>query len=134
MQVSDVMSVFAILTMSLRTGKAVTEVLPRSLVDRLYYHQSMIPHLPDEMDDTSENQDPTAPITVTSHHREVLTKDMFLSEEYAFYATGVAGAFQILSSLDEAHSLVADLTGEVPLRGFEDWRREFELRQLGERV
>lgn len=135
------MAAFALFAMSLRTGKAISEVLPRSLVDRVYYHQSLT-HDSDDEDTESENDETPlrASVAFTRHarattpHRHTLTKEVFLSEEWAFYATGLAGAFQILFALDETRGLCADLCGEVPLRGFEDWRREFELRQLGERV
>ncbi|KAG8992832.1 hypothetical protein FRB94_006979 [Tulasnella sp. JGI-2019a] len=146
--VTDTMAVFAIFTMSLRTGKAISEVLPRSLVDRVYYHQEMTARFQGDNGDDDDNDDDnddendgetTAKPSVafkstSSHHYRVLTKEMFMSEEWAFYATGLAGAFQILFALDETRQICADLCGEVPLRGFEDWRRDFELRQLGERV
>ncbi|KAG8864596.1 hypothetical protein FRB96_005100 [Tulasnella sp. 330] len=139
--VTDTMSAFAIFAMSLRTGRAISEVLPRSLVDRVYYHQALTAESDDESDE-GENDETRLRASVaftrntktTHHHHDILTKDTFLSEEWAFYATGLAGAFQILFALDETRGLCADLCGEVPLRGFEDWRREFELRQLGELV
>lgn len=137
-QVTDVMSVFGICTMSLRTGKAISEVLPRSLVDRIYYHQSLTPPFDDDDGDEADTHTTLSPTPrarrPASHHHRLLTEEIFTSEEYAFYATGLAGAFQILLALDETRGICADLCGEVPLRGFEDWRREFELRQLGERV
>jgi len=143
--VSDVMAVFGIVTMSLRTGKAISEVLPRSLVDRVYYHQQLARLTGAAVDEVSDDDDDEAGSesvhfaksdkTIRSHHHhDILSKETLTSEEYAFYATGLAGAFQILLALDEARSIVADLCGEAPLRGYEEWRREFELRQLGERV
>lgn len=130
--------------MSLRTGKALSEVLPRSLVDRVYYHQSLAAQSDDgdDEDETENDQTPFHSSVAFIRHAKVippqnhnlLTKEVFLSEEWAFYATGLAGAFQILSALDETRGLCADLCGEVPLRGFEEWRREFELRQLGGQV
>ena len=38
------MAVFGIVAMSLDTGEAIHEVLPKSLIDRVYYHHSMGPH------------------------------------------------------------------------------------------
>lgn len=137
------MAVFAIFTMSLRTGKAINEVLPRSLVDRVYYHQALTAQFDNEdEDDANDDETQVRPSvafahkakSTSSHHQKVLSREMFMSEEWAFYATGLAGAFQILIALDETRGICADLCGEVPLHGFEDWRQEFELRQLGERV
>lgn len=138
------MSAFAIFAMSLKTGRAISEVLPRSLVDRVYYHQSLTTQREEDEDEEEIEIDETPFRTTTAftrhhkrtprQHHQVLTKEIFMSEEWGIYATGLAGAFQILFALDEARGLCADLCGEVPLRGFEDWRREFELRQLGERV
>ncbi|KAG8864530.1 hypothetical protein FRB96_005033 [Tulasnella sp. 330] len=142
--VTDTMSAFAIFAMSLKTGRAISEVLPRSLVDRVYYHQSLTAQREEDEDEEEIENNETCFHTSTAftcrhkrtprQHHQVLTKETFMSEEWGFYATGLAAAFQILFALDEARGLCADLCGEVPLRGFEDWRREFELRQLGERV
>ncbi|KAG8885135.1 hypothetical protein FRB98_002000 [Tulasnella sp. 332] len=140
--VTDTMAVFAIFAMSLKTGKAISEVLPRSLVDRVYYHQALTAQFDDGNDGDDDETQARTSVTfdghqtksTSPHHRKVLTKEMFMSEEWAFYATGLAGAFQILVALDEMRGICADLCGEMPLRGFEDWRQEFELRQLGERV
>lgn len=116
------MAVFGIVAMSLDTGDAVHEVLPKSLIDRVYYHHSMGPH------NQSKSEDPN------DQHLQALTRETYSSLEFAYYVTGCAGAYQILFALDEVQRIVKDLCGEGPLKGFEHWRKEFEMRQLSERV
>jgi hypothetical protein len=129
-QIADVMVVFGIVDMSLGTGQAVHEVLPKSLLDRVFYHWSLSPHPVTQiqsgkrLDQRSTNSLSDDPLDQLKYH----------SVEYAYYATGCAAAYQIILALDELHGLVRDLCGEVPLRGFERWKREFETEQVNNRV
>ncbi|KAG9019733.1 hypothetical protein FRB90_011004 [Tulasnella sp. 427] len=127
--ITDVMAVFGIVSMSLDTGEAIHEVLPKSLLDRVFYHHSLAPHNQQNFEISSEDAS-----TVGEVHQHPLNIDTFGQAEFAVYATGCAAAYQILAALDEIHRIAKDLCGEIPLQGFEAWRKEFELRQLGERV
>lgn len=127
--ITDVMAVFGIVTMSLDTGEAIHEVLPKSLLDRVFYHHSLAPHNQHSIEIGSEESS-----TIGDVHRHALNVDTFGQNEFAVYATGCAGAYQLLIGLDEVHRIVKELCGEIPLQGFESWRKEFELRQLGQRV
>jgi len=100
--ISDVLSVFSLVAQSLRTGEPMHEVLPRSLLDRLLYH------------DVAAYG--TTPSTGIDHIRELR------SPNYLFYATSAISVFQIAELLDEAHSITRNLCGEVPFKGFEQWR------------
>jgi len=74
-------------------------VLPQSLLDRLLYHDLVVQATP-----------PTRGM------------DYLHSLDYLFYATAVIGVLQVIELLDELHSITRDLCGEVPFRGFEQWR------------
>lgn len=126
-QISDVMAVFGIVAMSLDTGEAIHEVLPRSLLDRVYYHHSLGPH---DMSGPSRGDGDDD----TMHAVGLTTDKRYASLQFAIYATGCSAAFQILHSLDELHRIVKELCGEIPLKGFEHWRREFEMKQLQDRA
>jgi len=84
------MSVFGIISLSLRTGEAVHEVLPRSLVGRIYYHHSMTSAGGKALY-TSQGVHGRR-----THYEDALTSDRLRSEEFAVYATGMAAVFQIL--------------------------------------
>ncbi|KAI0002456.1 hypothetical protein BJV74DRAFT_815934 [Russula compacta] len=99
--ISDVLSVFSLVAQSLRTGEPMHTVLPQSLLDRLLYHD-MVTYT-------------TAP-TGVDHIQELR------SLNYLFYATAVIGVLQIIELLDELHSITRNLCGEVPFKGFEQWR------------
>jgi hypothetical protein len=96
------MGVFGIISLSLRTGEAVHEVLPRSLVDRVFYHHSMS-GTRSKVVFTSQG-----PLGMRTHDEEALTPDGLRSEEFAIYATGMAAVFQILlvgENLMDLHDL-----------------------------
>jgi len=102
--ISDVLSVFSLVAQSLRTGEPMHSVLPQSLLDRLLYH------------DTAVHSN--APITeqCIDHVRELR------SLNYLFFATAVIAVLQFIELLDELHAITRDLCGEVPFKGFEEWR------------
>lgn len=97
-------------------------VLPQSLLDRLLYHDLVVQ---------------ATPQTRGIDHLQELR-----SLNYLFYATAVIGVLQLtevravsarkgltayhsrsnLQLLDELHSITRNLCGEVPFRGFEQWR------------
>jgi hypothetical protein len=96
-------------------------VLPQSLLDRLLYHDIVVQ---------------ASPQTRGVDHLHELR-----SLNYLFYATAVIDVLQLtevrvvlvrkeddhlsqlfFQLLDEVHSITRDLCGEVPFRGFEQWR------------
>ncbi|KAF5353705.1 hypothetical protein D9758_008696 [Tetrapyrgos nigripes] len=113
--ITDVMAVFSLISQSLRTAEPLHAVLPQSLVGRLMYHSHSHHHM--HARSHSEGTD--------SKHSSV-SLDHVASIDYMFYAAGVVAMFQLLQSLDELHRLTKELCGEVPLRGFTDWRDQFE--------
>jgi len=100
--ISDLLSIFSLVGQSLRTGEPMHAVLPQSLLDRLLYH------------DAAADVTPVA--TGINHAQELR------SMNYLFYATGVISVLQLTELLDELHSITRNLCGEVPFRGFEQWR------------
>lgn len=124
------MAVFAVVAMSLDTGEAIHEVLPRNLLERSQYHHTMRPYLPEPRSRPVSR----APSIVNGKSRHSLDRNRYMSPEFALYATGCSAAYQILIGVDELHKVTRELCGEVPLRGFAHWMREFELRQLDQRV
>ncbi|KDQ52244.1 hypothetical protein JAAARDRAFT_184405 [Jaapia argillacea MUCL 33604] len=115
--ISDVLSVFSLVSQSLRTGEPMHEVMPQTLLERLFYHNHH--HLPSD----SEN------------NKELST--MFLVErletlDYMWYATALVAMFELLTSLDELHSIVRGLCGEITLKGFDRWREEY--RRMNDKV
>ncbi|KII87451.1 hypothetical protein PLICRDRAFT_163585 [Plicaturopsis crispa FD-325 SS-3] len=104
--IGDVMSIFALVSQSLRTGEPMHQVLPTNLLDRLFYHNRALTDMPG-LDG-------------------VMGFEELQSVEYIYYATGVVAVYHILQSLDELHRITRRLCGEVPLKGFERWREEYE--------
>jgi len=100
--ISDVLSVFSLVAQSLHTGEPMHTVLPQSLLDRLLYH-----------DAAAE----ASPSTTTVDRVEQLR-----SLDYLFYATAAIDVLHITELLDELHSITRNLCGEVPFKGFEQWR------------
>lgn len=100
--ISDVLSVFSLVAQSLRTGEPMHIVLPQSLLDRLLYHDMVV-----QATTRTEGID---------HLHELRSLD------YLFYTSAVIGVLQIIELLDESHSITRNLCGEVPFRGFEQWR------------
>jgi hypothetical protein len=81
-QISDVLSVFSLVAMSLRIGEPMHTVLPQSLLDRLLYH------------DVAAYSTPT-PMTADVDHRRELR-----SLNYLFHATAVIGVLHITEVRD----------------------------------
>jgi hypothetical protein len=102
--ISDVLSVFSLVTQSLRTGEPMHSVLPQSLLDRLLYHDAAVYSNPPTMEHGID------------HVRELR------SLNYLFFATAVIAVLQLIELLDELHAITRNLCGEVPFRGFEEWR------------
>ncbi|KAI0646345.1 hypothetical protein C8Q79DRAFT_909612 [Trametes meyenii] len=108
--ISDVMSMFFLISQSLRTGEPLHQAQYRNLADRLHYHGGVAA--------TGPGSDPQAR---KNHLRQSLR-----SYDYMFYATAVVGVLQMVNALNEARTIVAHLCGEVPLEGFERWREEYD--------
>ncbi|KAI8970891.1 hypothetical protein BD414DRAFT_501521 [Trametes punicea] len=108
--ISDVISMFFLISQSLRTGEPLHQAQYKNLSDRLHYHGSWA----------------TAGANVEANARRTKLKQSLTSYEYMFYATAVVGVLQMIKCLNEARTVVADLCGEVPLEGFERWREEYD--------
>ncbi|KAI0777718.1 hypothetical protein BD413DRAFT_519071 [Trametes elegans] len=108
--ISDVMSMFLLISQSLRTGEPLHQAQYRNLADRLHYHGGLAAGGPGADNNARK-----------AHSRQSLT-----SYDYMFYATAVVAVLQMASSLNELRTIVADLCGEVPLEGFERWREEHD--------
>ncbi|THU86398.1 hypothetical protein K435DRAFT_822159 [Dendrothele bispora CBS 962.96] len=121
--ITDVMAVFSLISQSLRTAEPLHTVLPQSLIGRLMYHSHSHHHMhmhhpqPDRSEGGS---------TLAESKRSSMSLDHIASIDYMYYATGVVAIFQLLESLDELHRITKRLCGEVPLKGFVDWRDQFE--------
>lgn len=77
------MSIFALVSQSLRTGEAMHQVLPSALLDSLLYHHkhSILRETEDE----------------ASHPTAVTAIEKIQSVEYMYFAAGVAAVSQIVS-------------------------------------
>ncbi|KAH9050166.1 hypothetical protein EDB84DRAFT_1623276 [Lactarius hengduanensis] len=102
--ISDVLSVFSLVAQSLRIGEPMHSVLPQSLLDRLLYHDAAAYSNTPAMDHGID------------HIRELRSLD------YLFFATAVIAVLQLTELLDELHGIARNLCGEVPFKGFEQWR------------
>ncbi|KAH9042560.1 hypothetical protein EDB85DRAFT_1915639 [Lactarius pseudohatsudake] len=102
--ISDVLSVFSLVAQSLRIGEPMHSVLPQSLLDRLLYH------------DAAAYSNTPAMEHGIDHIRELR------SLNYLFFATAVIAVLQLTELLDELHGIARNLCGEVPFKGFEQWR------------
>jgi hypothetical protein len=72
------MSIFALVSQSLRTGEPMHQVLPQSLLDRLFYHDRVTMSAPHANDQDA-----------------IDVKDL-KSLDYMFFATGLVGVYQLL--------------------------------------
>ncbi|CDO75856.1 hypothetical protein BN946_scf184833.g7 [Trametes cinnabarina] len=109
--ISDVISMFFIISQSLRTGEPLHQAQYKNLADRLHYHGGWAvagAHAAD------------------SKGRKMKLRQSLTSYEYMFYATAVVAVLQMTQALNEARAVVADLCGEVPLVGFERWREAYD--------
>jgi len=122
--ITDVIAVFSLVSQSLRTGEPLHEVVPRNLVDRVFYHHTLLP---------AEDPNILDPNMLDGARKQPESElDQLRSEEFMSYATGVAAVFKILTLLDELHRITKTLCGEVPMKGFQEWRDTFERRAGGE--
>ncbi|KIY67696.1 hypothetical protein CYLTODRAFT_483276 [Cylindrobasidium torrendii FP15055 ss-10] len=101
--IADVMGLFTLVSQSLRTAEPLPEVLPNSLLEKLFYHQ--------------ENHAPSIKALNIEHIQTV---------DYMYYAAGIVAVYQIMHSLDTLQRITKNLCGEVPLKGFDRWRTQFE--------
>ncbi|KAJ7160023.1 hypothetical protein C8R43DRAFT_1064102 [Mycena crocata] len=113
--IADVMAVFALISQSLRTGEPMHQVVPSSLLDRLFYHDAA--HQP---------RSPVVAVDATGRRGKVVDVAGIKSLSYMYYASSVVAVYQLLRSLDELHRITKDLCGEIPLGGFADWRDEYD--------
>ncbi|KAI1798167.1 hypothetical protein LXA43DRAFT_979068 [Ganoderma leucocontextum] len=110
--ISDAISMFYLVSQSLRTGEPLHGAQYKNLTDRLFYHSStaVIAHT-----------DAGAHAQSRKAHRQSI-----MSYEYMFYASAVVAVLQMSNSLNELRTAVVGLCGEVPLEGFERWREEYD--------
>ncbi|KAF8921505.1 hypothetical protein CPB85DRAFT_1210427 [Mucidula mucida] len=107
--IADVMGLFTVISQSLRTAEPLHEVLPETLLEKLFYHQQHYV--------TRSN-------TLTIEHVQ--------SVNYMYYASGVVAVYQLLHSLDALHKITKNLCGEEPLSGFNRWKTQFERSKESE--
>ncbi|KAJ6506182.1 hypothetical protein C8R47DRAFT_1037328 [Mycena vitilis] len=110
--ISEVISVFSLISQSLRTGEPMHQVIPTNLLDRLFYHETH----------------GRAPGTTLPPVDVGAIKSL----SYMYYATSIVAVYQMLRSLDELHRITKDLCGEIPLNGFSEWREEYDRTQSAE--
>ncbi|KAI0360638.1 hypothetical protein OH77DRAFT_1418621 [Trametes cingulata] len=108
--ISDIMSMFFLVSQSLRTGEPLHQAQYKNLADRLHYHRG----------------NAAAAAASNPSGAETRLRQSLTSYEYMFYATAVVAVLQMVQALHEARTVVADLCGEVPLEGFERWREEYD--------
>jgi hypothetical protein len=111
----------------------------------VFYHHTLLP---------AETNDPALTDLNGTREQAESELDQLRSEEFMAYATGVAAVFKILTVsylavsvdfafltrslgnvaqlLDQLHRVTIELCGEVPMKGFQEWREAFE-RRTGER-
>jgi len=106
--ISDVMSMFDLVANSLRTAEPMHQVLPQTLLQRLFYHRH------------------TSLLTPNSDKKDFLDIEEMQSLDYMFYCTGLVAVYHLLQSLDELHRITKQLVGEVPLKGFDQWKMEYD--------
>jgi len=129
--ITDVMSIFALVSQSLRTGEPLHQILPSSLLDRMLYHQSHkelalsassdAPGVGGTGEDAAGGSE-----TDAGAGEKIDPVERIQSPEFIYYATGIAAVAHIITCLDEMHRITKRLCGEVPFRGFEEWRQEYE--------
>ncbi|KAM5537128.1 hypothetical protein V8D89_009274 [Ganoderma adspersum] len=110
--ISDAVSMFYLVSQSLRTGEPLHAAQYKNLSDRLFYHST------------------TSTIAVTDadvhNQSEKAHRQSIMSYEYMFYSSAVVAVLHMCHSLNELRTVVAGLCGEVPLEGFEHWREEYD--------
>lgn len=107
------MTVFSLVSQSLRNGEPLHQVLPQSLVGRLMYHHYNHHYLHQ-----------AAPRDQSGQY---LTVDTVSSLDYMYYATGVVAVFLVLrvSALTEQSQHVVNLITFSPSMSSTESRRDF---------
>ncbi|KAL5519292.1 hypothetical protein ACEPAH_975 [Sanghuangporus vaninii] len=108
--ITDVMSIFALVSQSLRTGAPMHQILPTTLMERLLYHST---HDSLSRRDQERLEDTTYLERVSSF-------------EFVFFSTGVTAVSQVIESLDEIHRITRGLCGEIPFRRFSEWKNDYD--------
>lgn len=122
------MSTFALVSASLRNGEPLHEVLHTSLLDRLWYHDSVTHN-------TAPNEERNQPRSL--ENMRVI--------DYTYYTAALVAVIQVievrflssiaqlllkyflnLQSLQELQEITRDLCGQVPFRGFANWREDYD--------
>ncbi|THH07358.1 hypothetical protein EW145_g3442 [Phellinidium pouzarii] len=107
--ITDVISTFALVSHSLRTAEPMHQILPTSLLDRLLYH-----HDHDTLAHADNEEEKTCYVERIS------------SLDFMYFSTGVAAVSQAIQSLDEMHRITRRLCGEIPFKGFTEWKNDYE--------
>ncbi|KAF9261644.1 hypothetical protein L218DRAFT_961130 [Marasmius fiardii PR-910] len=113
--ITEVIGVFSAVSQSLSAGEPLAEVLPQRLVGRFFYHQHSHQHV-------HRNS--------TSKEYDIITIEQVTSLNYMYYATGIVAVFQLLEGLDELHRITKKICGVVPLKGFVNWRDQFDRSHI----
>jgi len=110
--ISDVMSMFSLVSNCLRTAEPMQQVLPQTLLERLFYHRH------------------TSFLSPDSDKKDFVDIEEMQSLDYMFYCTGLVAVYHLLQSLDDLHRITKRLVGEVPLTGFDQWKTEYERAHI----
>lgn len=78
-QITDMMSIFALVSQSLRTGEPMHQILPTTLLDRLFYH-----HSHDIMVAKETDQEPASYV------------DRATSIEFLYFSSGITSMSQVI--------------------------------------
>lgn len=103
------MSIFALVSQSLRTGEPIHQILPTSLLDRLLYHSSH--------QKLSEREE--------MHHLKVAEK--MASLDFTYFATGKSSL-----AIEDLDSLLKIIYLQVSLRSFKRSKRSMRCTALRE--
>lgn len=97
-QITDVISIFALVSQSLRTGEPMHQIIPTSLLDRLLYH-----HTHDVL--SRREQEPVEKMSYV---------DRASSLEFVFFSTGVTAVSQVIqASLASVHHTLYSHSCEI---------------------
>ncbi|KZT34658.1 hypothetical protein SISSUDRAFT_1052456 [Sistotremastrum suecicum HHB10207 ss-3] len=120
--ITDMVSVLSAISQSLQTGRALHQVLPQSLSERVFYHGSFAP---------ARNTSRTEEEIQDELIKEVEGLAFLQSLEFMAYASAVTSVAHLLATVDEVHRITKRLCGEVPLRGYDRWKSEFDRVHWG---
>nr|GAT57032.1 predicted protein [Mycena chlorophos] len=108
--IADVMALFSLISQALRTKEPMHQVLPSSLLDRLFYHHNHSSNVGVAIE----------PAALASNIERAK------SLSYIHYASSIVSVYQLVTAVDELHAIARELCGEVPMAGFSEWRAEYE--------